>query len=439
MAERRRLLGSVRARITLLTALLVLLVLIVASVLLVTIQRSALVEQLDEGLEIDAIRIAADVGPGGQRPDFGGDDDRLVVVVDGSGGVVASTDGLDDVELSVLATAGTGGVTTDDESYRVASQEVEGGGSVVVASALDDVDEAVADLVRTLSWIVPAATVALAAVVWVMVGRTLGPVERMRVEVASIGLEQLDRRVPAPESHDEIARLATTMNEMLDRLQRSHQRQQRFVADASHELRTPLTRMRAELELDERHPDDADPAATRRSALEEIGTLQRMIDDLLLLARRDAGAASRSEPVDLDDLVLDEARAGSGTRVVVDISAVSAAQVVGDPAALRRVVRNLLDNARRHASSVVAIAVAERETTAVITVDDDGPGIPLDRRHEVFERFTRLDAARTGGSGGAGLGLAIVHGVVTDHHGTVEVTASPAGGARFVVTLPARR
>ena len=229
-----------------------------------------------------------------------------------------------------------------------------GEGTVFVAGARDDVDESIAELTTSLAWIVPLAVLALLAVVWMVVGRTLRPVERIRAQVAGIGVAELDRRVPEPGGDDEIARLAVTMNEMLARLERSVRRQQRFVADASHELRTPLTRMRAELEVDERDPAGADAAATRRSQLEEIAGLQRMIEDLLLLARSDAGTPSRrSEPVDLDDIVLEEIRASGRSAITVDASRVSAAQVLGDPDELRRVVRNLIDNACRHANTNV--------------------------------------------------------------------------------------
>jgi signal transduction histidine kinase len=248
---------------------------------------------------------------------------------------------------------------------------------------------------------------------------------------------ELDRRVPEPPGDDEIARLAVTMNAMLERLERSVSRQQRFVADASHELRTPLTRMRAELEVDDNDPANADPAATRRSQLDEIVGLQQMLEDLLILARSDAGTPDRAAgPVDLDDIVLEELRSRPPTSVTIDASRVSAAQVVGDAGQLRRVVRNLVDNAARHGRSSVVIELAEVGTSAILTVTDDGPGIPPERRAEVFKRFARLDESRTGDAGGAGLGLAIVHDIVSRHGGTIDVGEGPAGGARFVVTLP---
>jgi signal transduction histidine kinase len=226
------------------------------------------------------------------------------------------------------------------------------------------------------------------------------------------------------------------MNDMLARLQHAVVRQQRFVADASHELRTPLTRMRTELEVDERNPERADAAATRRSQLDEIAGLQRLIEDLLTLARSDAGAIeTRSDAVDLDDIVLEEARAATGSASSFDVGQVSAAQVRGDAEALRRVVRNLFDNARQHAATRVTIGLAERDGSAVLTVDDDGPGVPPERRDDIFDRFARLDESRTGG-GHAGLGLAIVADIVTRHGGSVAVDGAPSGGARFVVTLP---
>lgn len=434
---RRRRFRTVRVRVTALATLAVAVVLVVASALLVVRQRSGLVEQLDDSLVAEADRLAS-ADDGGAPASV---EDRVVVVVDGRGTVVATSgDGADVIGPQVQLSGGDDDgrdVSIDGEAYRVVSSSNDDpGGVVLVGAPLDDVDESVAELTTSLAWIVPLATLALAIVVWVVVGLTLRPVERIRVEVATIGLADLDRRVPEPSGDDEIVRLAVTMNEMLARLEAAARRQQRFVADASHELRTPLTRMRTELEVDERHPEQADVGATRRSVLEEIGALQRLIDDLLVLARIDAGAlADRSTPVDLDDLVLDEVRAAAGSRIIIDEGGVSAAQVAGDREELRRVVRNLLDNARRHARSTVTVELVETEGRATLAVSDDGPGIPTDRRADIFERFSRLDEARTGGAGRAGLGLAIVHDIVTRHGGTVTVDDAP-GGARFVVALP---
>jgi signal transduction histidine kinase len=194
--------------------------------------------------------------------------------------------------------------------------------------------------------------------------------------------------------------------------------------------------MRTELEVDARHPQAADPAATRQSLLDEITALQRMIDDLLELARGDAGALAVDETVDLDDIVLEETVARRSEAVTIDTRGVSAAQVTGQPDQLRRVVRNLLDNAIRHAASTVVVELAEADGMATLTVTDDGSGIPVDRQAQVFERFNRLDGARAGGAGRAGLGLAIAHDLVTRHDGTIGVDSQHTGGARLVVTLP---
>jgi signal transduction histidine kinase len=425
-------LRSVRARITAVAVLVVAVVLGVVSALVVVTQRASRTDQLDDALELEAERLAA-VAATGSPPVVDDEDDVLVAILR-NGALVAATEDADPEDVAVLAAADEGAVRIDDEAHRVGRAE-EGAFEVVVAAPTEDIDESVAGLVRTLALLVPAATVVLAAVVWVLVGRTLRPVERIRTEVAAIGLDELDRRVPQPAGDDEIARLASTMNEMLERLDQANQRQQRFVADASHELRTPLTRIRAELELDERHPDRADPAATRRKVLRDVGALQRLVDDLLLLARNDARVRTADALVDLDDLVLEEAEAFRG----VDVGNVSAAQVRGDAAALRRVVRNLVDNATRHARRRVAVTLGERGDRARLIVEDDGEGIPPERRAEVFERFARLDDARTPTEGRTGLGLAIVRAVVTQHGGSVEVDDSPLGGARFVVSLPLHR
>ena len=413
MPRDRRLGSTVRFRVTLLATAPVIVVLVTTSVLLVARQRSSLLELLDEALQRDADRISNTLEEGAGAAEAADDDDDLAVrVVADDGTLLASTD--EDVD--------GGRIATSDFSAPDGTE-----GEVIVAASVEDVDESVAALVPSLLWIVPLAVIVLAGVVWAVVGRTLRPVEQIRREVAGIGLHQLDRRVPQPSGNDEIARLATTMNEMLDRLERSSRRQQQFVADASHELRTPLTRMRSELEVG---------SATPKSLLEELVAQQAMIEDLLLLARSDSNALeTRRDVVDLDDVVMEEVSARRSSEVAIDTSAVSAAQVRGHAEQLRRIVRNLLDNAVRHASTAVRIELGERGHQAVLAVTDDGPGIPPDRRDEIFERFTRLDSARSGGAGRAGLGLAIAHDLVTRHDGRIAVDGGGAG-ARFVVTLP---
>jgi signal transduction histidine kinase len=236
---------------------------------------------------------------------------------------------------------------------------------------------------------------------------------------------------------DEIGRLAVTMNEMLARLERATDRQRSFVADASHELRTPLARIRTTAEVGLAGTG----SEHLRAAVEDIATettqMQQLIENLLYLARSDEAALQADqEPVDLDDIVLNERRRFAPSHIAIDSTGVSAGLVVGDRGQLARAVRNLIENAVQHASSTVALAVREDAGVVRVTVDDDGPGIPREQRSAVFDRFSRLDGVRSRDQGGAGLGLAITHDIVTRHRGTIEVEASPLGGARFVMTLP---
>lgn len=425
---------SLRLKVTLVAIVAVVAVLAVAAVALVVLQRNALLDSLDDRLGARAESLAES-----PRAVGGEGDEDLFVVVDPAGDVaVTNADDDELAELVALADSGNGGsADIDGDAVRYAVEE-DGDVIAVVAGDRDDVDESVAELTRLLLWVIPSAVMVLGALVWLVVGRTLRPVETIRAEVEQIGLSELDRRVPQPAGRDEIARLAATMNAMLDRLQSAADAQGRFVADASHELRTPLARMRTELEVDERDPARADVAATRRSQLEEIATLQRLVDDLLVLARSDAGASRRSAQVDLGDVVLDEVARRSTTAggVTIVTDEVGDARVKGVESELRQVVANLLDNAVRYARSNVTVSLHQEAPSTVLVVADDGPGIPPERRTDVFERFTRLDASRTAATGGTGLGLAIVSDLVGRHGGSVAVGDADAGGARFTVELP---
>jgi signal transduction histidine kinase len=454
----RRVTGTVRFRVTALATVAVLVVLTVAAVGVVVAQGRLLTESLDDSVRQAADRVAdsvragdVQVGPGGLDDDDD-DDDAAVQVVDRDGEVIAATPNLAGEGLIadppvrnrlVIRTAGE--LPHDDDGpFRVASLRVDGPDGPVtvhVAASLDDVLESTAVLGRSLALGIPVVALLLALVVWVLVGRTLRSVERIRVEVSEITGSDLHRRVPLPASDDEIARLARTMNAMLDRVEDAADRQQRFVADASHELRSPLTRMRAELEVDLAHPDRSDPEATHRSVLEEATGLQRLVEDLLQLARTDSGRAPLpDEVVDLDDLVLAQARVVRATGgVEVRTTGVAAAQVRGDAGQLARALANLSDNAARHAATSVTFTVAERAGTAVVTVGDDGPGIPPDQRERVFERFARLDEARQTGAGGTGLGLAIAREIARRHGGTLVVADGDRPGAVFELSLPLHR
>jgi signal transduction histidine kinase len=288
---------------------------------------------------------------------------------------------------------------------------------------------------------------AVAAVAWHLVGRALRPVEAIRSEVAAIGGPTIHRRVPTPETDDEIGRLAHTMNAMLDRLEAASTRQRQFVSDASHELRSPVTAIRTDVEVALREGERADWAAVGSAVLAEEERLERLLDDLLTLAAadEDSGAARRADArVEVRDLVADVA--ARPRRVPVrwtrDLGdAPDDVVVVGRPDALARLLTNLVDNAARHAATAVDVHVdvaASPTGTPVVhlAVDDDGGGIPAADRQRIFDRFTRLDDGRARDRGGAGLGLAVVRSIAVGHRGRVWVGDSPSGGARFVVELP---
>jgi signal transduction histidine kinase len=244
--------------------------------------------------------------------------------------------------------------------------------------------------------------------------------------------------VPAPPGDDEIARLAATMNRMLGRLEDAQARQRRFVSDASHELRSPIASIRQHAELARAGSADADPLELADVVLEEDLRLQRIVEDLLLLARIDEGTAKlRADPVDLDDVVLEEAaRLRASTGLAVDAAGVSGGRVRGDRDRLGRLVRNLTENAARAARTAVVLSLREEDAAVVLAVEDDGPGIAPADRERVFDRFVRLDEARDRDAGGSGLGLAIVREVAGLHGGTVAALDGALGGARLEVRLP---
>lgn len=279
----------------------------------------------------------------------------------------------------------------------------------------------------------PVLVVLVGAVTWLLAGRALNPVERMRAEAEEISAHTLDRRVPAPPTDDEVGRLARTMNRMLDRLQSSAVRQREFVSDASHELRSPVASIRTELEVALRDPARADWVSVAGNALAENERLEALVDDLLTLARLDEGRVPAAEDVDLDDLAREEASRLRDPRVAL---VVTPTKVRGNREQLGRVLRNLLENAARYARDRIELSVAPSNGRAVVAVADDGPGIPVADRERVFERFTRLDEDRARSGGGVGLGLALVRAIAEAHGGSATVASNGAGGARLEVLLP---
>jgi signal transduction histidine kinase len=280
---------------------------------------------------------------------------------------------------------------------------------------------------------IPLLIGALALFAWRVIGATLRPVEDLRTGAERITLAQKADRLPVPEGGDEIHRLALTLNQMLDRLESSRVRQRAFVADAAHELRSPLANLRVQLEVTQQHGG----ALAIEDLLADVDRLTRLADDLLILARADA-PSSIVEPVDLQQVAADAVARYSAARVPVEFSSSGPVGVDGDPLALDRVIANLVDNAVRHATTSVCVTLTASAGSAQLTVSDDGPGIPEADRERVFERFTRLDDARTRDGGGSGLGLAIVRDLVLRHGGTVALLdGSP--GTRVAVTVPLAR
>jgi signal transduction histidine kinase len=417
----------------------------VAAVLMLALLRAQLTDNLDQSLGDRADTIIAAGVADARQADLSHDQDLYVQVVGADGAVRATSSNLGSagsiapLQPGVRTISGIAGVPG---TFRVLTRQVAtpvGPLVVHVANSLDDVNEPVGILSRLLVLTVPAVVALLGVLTWWLTSRTLRPVETMRVELAEIGSTNLGRRVAEPRTGDEIDRLAHTINATLDRLEDAVQRQQRFVADASHELRTPLTRIRSTLEVGLARPELAEPRATMFDVLGETVALQHLVNDLLRLANSDAAVPeSELSCIDLDDIVLREVRrVNDRGRTATDTTGVGAVQLLGDGNQLARAVRNLLDNAERYAATTVTVTLGEADGTATLTVTDDGPGIPPDLRERVFQRFTRLDDARTRDTGGFGLGLAITRDIVERHHGTIRIDGDAA--TRFVVTLPVAR
>ncbi|MFF7953866.1 sensor histidine kinase [Streptomyces griseorubiginosus] len=461
----RRLFGSVRARATLGATLVVAVALVAAGASVLLSLRSDLIDRAGTQAERTARNVAAHLAAGTAYADLKLDDEEEPVqVVDAHGTLVAASENLerisgtgtgevkpvpqqspgsgdedDDSALEpgeiadeVVLTDGSATIDGESADYRFAAVEVDvqdKGRLTVYAGASLDAEQGAVGTAQTVMLIgFPLLLGVVAAVTWLVTRRALRPVEGIRAEMAAItASEDLARRVPVPDTHDEVARLARTTNETLAALETSVERQRRFVADASHELRSPIASLRTQLEVAAAHPELLDVDG----AVEDTVRLQRLAADLLLLARLDAGERRGDARVDLGELAARCARGRDG--VTVEAPAV---EVTGSRGQLERVLGNLLDNAQRHARTAVAVTVRRDGEWAVVSVADDGSGVPAADRERVFERFVRLDEARARDDGGAGLGLAIARDVAVRHGGTLTVRDAPAGGALFELRLP---
>ncbi|TLH70862.1 two-component sensor histidine kinase [Mycolicibacterium aubagnense] len=373
-------------------------------------------------------------------------DQRIVAVqiLDATGKVVHRSDGGPHTALIPLPDKGSrvGVLATNDDDIRVSTttatsrkgQEY----TVLVGGGVEPIEVMMSTIAQMLAITAPIVALVAAVVTYLLVRRSLRSVEAIRSRVSEISASDLGERVPIGSRSDEISALAVTMNDMLARIEAGHAAQRRFVGDASHELRSPLATVVSALEIGATHPDVLDRTLLTTALLPEARRMQTLVDNLLLLARADEhGLPLRRTEVDLDDLAsaeVDRLKRETALHITSTLSPVKAGV---DPDGLVRVLRNLTDNAARHATSEVRIVVRAEGHSAYLQVIDDGPGIPAAAREKVFERFVRLDSDRSRRGGGTGLGLAIVAEIVAAHDGTVSIGEGQAGvGTVVTVQLP---
>ena len=442
---------GIRVRAALAATAVVALILAIAAAAFVVLQRRELEATLADVAAREASAVATELartGTAGADVTASRGDRALVQVLTPAGAVLAASPAIAGAPPLVTERPAPGESVAlrvdslpigEPESFTVVVRGVEapdGPAVVVSAQSLETAERATAVLVRLLAVGYPALLLLVAGTSYWLTGLALAPVEAMRRQVAGITATDRDVRVPVPPTSDEIAQLATTMNEMLDRLADAAEAKQRFVADASHELRSPLATIRAAHEIAAAHPDVTDWCTVNTDVLAEVARVERLVDDLLFLARADERAAHpASGDVDLDDLVIAEAarlRHTSGLHVSVRQTP---ARVTGDVHQLERALRNLTENAARHAGTSIDLAVDRYGADAVVDVVDDGTGIPPAECERVFQRFVRLDASRQRAAGGTGLGLAIAREIARAHGGDVTVLGSD-GGAHLRLRLP---
>jgi signal transduction histidine kinase len=438
------------------TGVLVVLVAFASAALVVLLQRS-LIQGIDATGEARAAGIAAQVQLNRDGSIHTADDLKSAItaeaarrswvqVLDRNGTVIAHSSDIEGAPALVSLRPASGKqlhtnrqLPFDEDSYRVIARGGTSNGqafTVLVGQSLGPVDASIKTVLDLLAVGIPLLLLTLGAAAFVFAGRSLRPVEAIRRTVASINDRDLSERVAVPPAGDAVSRLAVTMNAMLERLELAQQAQRQFVADASHELRSPIATLATIAEIYLAHPEDDDARGFPIAVLEESRRLERLVQDLLTLARADErGLTPFGDDVDLDDIIDAERHrvaAISDLKVAVRISP---ARVTGDLHQLRQVVRNLVDNAVQHARTRVEFSVQRQGEQAVVEIFDDGPGIPPADRERIFDRFVRLEESRDRATGGTGLGLAIVHEIVASHHGTIEVVDS-LEGTLFRLALP---
>ncbi|SCX08125.1 cell wall metabolism sensor histidine kinase WalK [Candidatus Aquiluna sp. UB-MaderosW2red] len=431
---------SIRLRIAAASALIILLALAMGSAGFVSLLNSRLIAAQGLATQQQAETIAEQFANSGNISPPKLDDGEVQVFR--AGVLIASSDYESAVDALPLPIGAPSAAALEGqwngEQAMIATVEIDIDGVshvVVVAQDIQDVVLLEGAVGTLLIISVPIATALLGVLVWLVVGRALSPVERIRSEVEAIESKDLTQRVSQSKSNDEISRLARTMNRMLERLDLAGREQRRFISDASHELRSPIASLSQNAQVALAHPESTSLHKLAELVDAESSRLTKLVEAMLDLAKIDEKKLQLEE-LDLDDIVLEEAkRQRLIGNIVIDSSRVEAVRVMGDRILLTRAIRNLADNARRHAHSKISFSCVTFENEALVRVDDDGVGIDEKDRTRIFERFTRLDEARTIEAGGAGLGLAIVAASAAAHGGSVSAMDSPLGGARLELRM----
>ncbi|HEV2636470.1 MAG TPA: ATP-binding protein [Actinocrinis sp.] len=446
--------GTLRARVTIVASLAITIGVILGFALMYVLQTDALQRSVDGQLRTYITQIEQS-GQGGRWPTTLPastlDANAQAQVLDTQGHVIAATRRLAGLPAVYLLPADStqpvrqkAAATALPNEVQVATARTSADGlavTIIVETPTGLFHQLNSEFAVRLLLAVPVVLILAAATVWLIVGRALRPVERIRRAVTEITSADLGRRVPEPGTCDEIGHLAHTMNDMLDRLDDSARRQRRFVADASHELRTPLTAVRTTLEVGLAYPDKAPWPVIAQRVTDQAVRLEELMEQLLLLAGADERRfATRQDTLDLASLLSVTVAHLPELRVPVDLHTEANIPVTGDAGQLERLLRNITDNALRYATHRVIITATIHGTLAQVHIDDDGPGIPAAERDRVFNRFVRLDASRERANGGgtAGLGLAIAREIARAHHGEITLAERPGGGTRAVVILPLR-
>ncbi len=460
---RRLQLRGVRLDATLVAVAVVVAALVVGAVVLVASTRAELVRGVEALVATRSQDLAQLVETGDVPAVLPGSRSTSAQVIDSNGRVIAATRDIEGQDQIVAGTPSPDGVTiltvptldlgdhgeqegesNDDEGpYLVAVTAADtptGQVVILVAGSLAAAEAATTTLTPLLIGGIPLLALVVGVTTWILAGRTLKPVRSMTEEAGQITATDLGRRIPLPGTRDEIQLLGRTLNQMLDRLATSIAAQRRFVADASHELKSPVTSLLTMAEVASNHPERVDTARFAADIHTEARRLALLVEDLLTLARSDEGAmALQPTRFDIGNLIQEETARLWATGVAVHLEQAAPVIINADRRRVAQAIRNVVDNAARHARRDIWIETHQTHDQIEILIADDGPGIPEANRERVFERFVRLDEARSRDQGGTGLGLAVVQTIIKAHGGSVQVVDhSTYPGAAIRIHLPIR-